>query len=86
MIETALHELQAAGVSEKPTVAIADAQYWNEEHMDHVAGEHAIQVLIPPDPANAKERDPAGPVAATRSCGACSQPTSASSSTENVES
>jgi transposase len=49
MIDTALHELEAAGVSEKPTVALADAQYWNEQHMDHVTGEHGIQVLIPPD-------------------------------------
>jgi transposase len=49
MIDTALRELQAAGVSEKPTVAVADAQYWNEQHMDHVTGEHGIQVLIPPD-------------------------------------
>jgi transposase len=49
MIETALYELEAAGVSEKPTVAVADAQYWNEQHMDHVTGEHGIEVLIPPD-------------------------------------
>jgi hypothetical protein len=49
MIETALHELQAAGVSQTPTVAVADAQYWNEQHMDHVTGEHGIQVLIAPD-------------------------------------
>jgi transposase len=49
MIETALNELRAAGVSEKPTVAVADAQYWNEQHIDHVTGEHGIQVLIPPD-------------------------------------
>jgi transposase len=49
MIETALNELRAAGVSEQPTVAVADAQYWNEQHMDHITGEHGIQVLIPPD-------------------------------------
>lgn len=49
MIETTMNELEAAGVSEKPTVAVADAQYWNEQHMDHVIAEHGIQVLIPPD-------------------------------------
>ena len=49
IIETALHELEAAGVNEKPTVAVADAQHWNEQHMDHVTGEHGIRVLIPPD-------------------------------------
>jgi transposase len=49
MIEAALRELQQAGVSEKPEVAVADAAYWNEQHMDHLIGEHHIQVLIPPD-------------------------------------
>jgi hypothetical protein len=34
-------------VSEKPTIAVADAQSWNEQHMDHVTA--GIQVLIPPD-------------------------------------
>ena len=49
MIDTALGELEQAGVTDKPTVAVADAQYWNEQHMDYVTGEHGIQVLIPPD-------------------------------------
>ena len=49
MIETALGELDQAGVADKPTVVVADAQYWNEQHMDTVTGEHGIQVLIPPD-------------------------------------
>jgi transposase len=49
MIETALHELGQVGVAEKPTVVVADAQYWNEQHMDHLVAEHGIQVLIPPD-------------------------------------
>ena len=49
MIETALSELEQAGVTDKPTVAVADAQYWNEQHIDHVVAEHGIQVLIPPD-------------------------------------
>jgi transposase len=49
MIDSALSELEQAGVTDKPTVAVADAQYWNEQHIDHVVGEHGIQVLIPPD-------------------------------------
>ena len=58
MIETALHELQDAGVTDKPTVAVADAQYWNEQHMDHVIGEHGIPVLIPPDSGKRKGERP----------------------------
>jgi hypothetical protein len=49
MIEAGLSELERAGGTEKPTVAVADAQYWNEQHMDDVTAEHGIQVLIPPD-------------------------------------
>ncbi len=49
MIETALTEIEQAGATGKPTVALADAQYWNEQHMDHLTAEHGIQVLIPPD-------------------------------------
>jgi hypothetical protein len=36
MIETALGELQHAGVTDKPSVVVADGQYWNEQHMDTV--------------------------------------------------
>jgi hypothetical protein len=49
MIDTALAELEQAGVTDKPEVVVADAGYWNEQHMDHVVGEHGIQVLTPPD-------------------------------------
>jgi hypothetical protein len=40
MIDTALSELERAGVTGKPEVAVADADYWNEQHMDHIVGEH----------------------------------------------
>ncbi|MGO9901817.1 MAG: transposase [Solirubrobacteraceae bacterium] len=30
-------------------LVVADAQYWNEQHMDDVTGEHGIPVLITPD-------------------------------------
>jgi Transposase DDE domain len=49
MLETALSELEQAGVAANPTVVVADAQYWNEQHIDHVTAEHGVQVLIPPD-------------------------------------
>jgi Transposase DDE domain len=49
MIETALEELEHAGVSDKPSTVVADAQYWNEQHMDDLIAGHGIPVLIPPD-------------------------------------
>jgi transposase len=49
MIETAIDELQRVGVTDKPEVVVADAQYCNEQHIDHVVAEHGCQVLIPPD-------------------------------------
>jgi transposase len=52
MITAALGELEHAGVEQSPEVALADAGYWNEQHMDHVTGDHGIQVLIPPDSRN----------------------------------
>jgi len=52
MVSAALTELNRAGVSERPEVAVADAGYWNEEHMDEVTATKHIQVLIPPDGGN----------------------------------
>jgi transposase len=49
MIESALDEMERAGVSEKPSVVLADAQYWNEQHMDNLIAGRGIPVLIPPD-------------------------------------
>jgi len=49
MLESALDEMHSAGVSEKPSVILADAQYWNEQHMDTLIAGHGIPVLIPPD-------------------------------------
>jgi transposase len=48
-VQATLRELDHAGVSEKPHVALADAGFWNEQHMDQVTGDHHIEVLIPPD-------------------------------------
>ena len=49
MIGAALRELDRAGVAERPAVALADAGYWNEQHMDEVIAHQHIQVLIPPE-------------------------------------
>jgi hypothetical protein len=54
MVTATIGELEQAGVIDKPRVAVADAGYWNEQHMDQVTGERGIQVLIPPD---ASKRD-----------------------------
>ncbi len=48
MMQATRRELQYAGVSDTPGVAVADAGYWNERHMDSLAGD-GTQVLIPPD-------------------------------------
>jgi hypothetical protein len=58
MITAALSELEAAGIDHKPDVTVADAQYWNEQHMDDVTREHGIQVLIPPDCGKRKGERP----------------------------
>jgi transposase len=49
MVEATLRELDQAGVSEKPLVALADAGFWNEQHMDKVTAEHHMEVLVAPD-------------------------------------
>ena len=49
MIAATIAELEQAGVSGRPETAIADTQYWNEEHMDEVIANKHVQVLIPPD-------------------------------------
>ena len=49
MITAALAELDAVGCDERPRLAVADAQYWNEQHIDQIVADEHIQVLIPPD-------------------------------------
>ncbi len=82
MITAALRELEAAGGSDKPGVAVGDAQYWNEQQMDDVTAEHGIQVLIPPDSGKRKEERPAGAAGGIRSCAVSSRLTSVASCTE----
>ena len=58
MVTATMAELERAGVTDCIETALADAQYWNEEHMDEViANKRHVQVLIPPDgSASGKQR------------------------------
>jgi len=48
MAGAAERELQAAGVTEKPQVIVADAGYWHQAQMESIVS-RGTQVLIPPD-------------------------------------
>jgi hypothetical protein len=49
MVTATLGELERVAVGELPEAAVADAGYWNEQHMDEVTANKHIPVLIPPD-------------------------------------
>ena len=49
MVSATLGELERAGIQARPEVALADSQYWNEDHIDEATANKHIQVLIPPD-------------------------------------
>jgi transposase len=49
MVTATTVELERAGISALPETVVADAQYWNEEHIDEVISNKHIQVLVPPD-------------------------------------
>jgi transposase len=49
MITATVAELAKAGVEARLEVALADSQYWNEEHIDEVIANKHVQVLIPPE-------------------------------------
>ena len=57
MITQARDELLAAGVSEAPTVVLADAGYWHLEQMNEITAD-GIAVLIPPDSTRRKDARP----------------------------
>jgi hypothetical protein len=48
MIDKARAELTAAGVTDQPSVILADAGYWHGEQIDRLMGE-GVHVLVPPD-------------------------------------
>jgi transposase len=49
MVTATLHELEQAGVTQRPEAIAADAGYWNERHMDEVVANKHIPVLVAPD-------------------------------------
>jgi hypothetical protein len=57
MVAAAERELQAAGVTETPTVVLADAGYWHHDQMDEVVS-RGTTVLIPPDAGKRKGARP----------------------------
>ena len=58
MVTATLAELERVGVAERPQVALADAQYWNEQQMDEVIAQKHIQVLVRPDSSGRKAPRP----------------------------
>jgi hypothetical protein len=54
MIQSMSHELKSTGVTDRPELVVADAGYWNVEHINHVIGNEHLQVLIPPDSGKRK--------------------------------
>jgi transposase len=56
MVTATLAELERAGIAGRTETALADAQYWNEEHMDEVIANKHIQVLIPPDGGGSRKQ------------------------------
>jgi transposase len=56
MLTATLAELARAGSASQLEVALADTQYWNEQHMDEVTANKHVQVLIPPDGPTGKQR------------------------------
>src|SRR5215216_3538346 len=57
MVETARQELEAAGVSEKPGVVLADAGYWKNDAIEAIVSE-GIRTLVAPDADRRKEPRP----------------------------
>jgi transposase len=82
MVDAAQTELEQARVADAPQVVVADAGYWHQPQMENIVG-RGIQVLVPPDAGKRKAPGPAGPVAPTGSCAACSRPRPDVSSTAN---
>jgi transposase len=48
IVDAALRELKAAGITERPGVIVADAGYWHQQQMEQITAQ-GIPVLVPPD-------------------------------------
>ncbi len=57
MLAATRQELEQAKIGDRPEVALADAGFWNEEHMDALAAD-GITALIPPDAGNRRGERP----------------------------
>jgi Transposase DDE domain len=57
MVRSMNRELQNVGAP-LPEVVLADAGFWNEEHIEEVTADHGIPVLIPPDSHTRKAARP----------------------------
>lgn len=51
VLNAALGELAAIGLTDTPSVLVADTGYWHQVQMQHIVN-NGIQVLIPPDAGN----------------------------------
>jgi hypothetical protein len=69
VMDAALGELVAVGVTDTPDVLVADTGYWHQVQMDQII-ERGIQVLISPNAGNRKAPGRAGTGASTPSCAA----------------
>jgi len=63
MIETAIGELDAAGVSDTPGVVLADAGYWTNHARSKRSAARASRRSSPPTPTAAKNPGPAAAAA-----------------------
>jgi transposase len=57
MVDAAQRELRAIGISDAPSVLLADAGYWHQHQMENIIN-RGIQVLIPPDAGKRKTARP----------------------------
>jgi hypothetical protein len=83
MVESARRDLEAAGVTDKPGVVLADAGYWKNDAIEAIVNQ-GIKRSLPPTPTSAKNPGPAAAAASTTSHAECSHPTRAKSSTSSA--
>ena len=57
MVSSAQAELVRAGVTDAPSIVLADAGYWHQQQMEAIT-ERGMQVLIPPDAGKRKGARP----------------------------
>jgi len=57
VLTAAQSELKAAGITDTPTVLLADAGYWHQDQMENIVS-RGTQVLIPPDSSKRKGTRP----------------------------